>query len=280
MLAYRHAFHAGNHGDVLKHVVLVAVLRHLNLKDKGWRLVDTHAGAGAYSLTGASARKLAEHADGIGRLWQRTDLPPEVADYVGLVKGFNAKGRLSRYPGSPALALALKRPQDQLRLFDLHPTDFRALSSFARGQAGVEARPADGFEALKAQLPPPTRRGVVLIDPSYEGERDYARVVTALRDALTRFAQGTYIVWYPQVGKVQAAELPRRLKALGAADWLHARLTVARADARGFGRAGSGVFVVNPPHTLRAGLERALPWLHAALQQAEGGGVLLEGHSP
>jgi 23S rRNA (adenine2030-N6)-methyltransferase len=276
MLAYRHAFHAGNHGDVLKHVVLVSVLRHLNAKEKGWRYVDTHAGAGGYSLQGPYARKKAEAAYGIGPLWDRDDLPPAVADYVGLVRAANTGGALRQYPGSPSLALALRRPQDQLRLFELHPTDHRILASWAEGEPGVEVRMADGFDALKGQLPPPTRRALVLIDPSYEGERDYARVLTTLRDALTRFAQGTYLVWYPQVGKVAAVELPRRLKALGAASWLHARLTVGQADAQGFGMVGSGVFVINPPHTLHAQLKTTLPWLHAQLRQTDGGGVLLE----
>ena len=280
MLAYRHAFHAGNHGDVLKHVVLVAMLRHLNAKEKGWRYVDTHAGAGGYSLQGAYARKKAEAADGIARLWDRDDLPEAVADYLGLVRAANPGGALKQYPGSPWLALALRRPQDQLRLFELHPTDHRILASWAETEPGVEVRMADGFDALKGQLPPPTRRGLVLIDPSYEGERDYARVLATLRDALARFAQGSYLLWYPQVGKVAAAELPRRLKALGAASWLHARLTVGQADARGFGMVGSGVFVINPPHTLHATLKTVLPWLHAQLRQtdhkAEAGGVLLE----
>ena len=280
MLAYRHAFHAGNHGDVLKHIVLMQVLRHMNQKDKGWRYVDTHAGAGGYSLHSPYARKKGESELGIGRLWERQDLPPLVADYLGLIKQFNGggerKAQLNQYPGSPALAHAMCRPQDQLRLFEMHPTDYRVLASCLAEEPGVEVRMADGFEGLKSRLPPPTRRGVTLIDPSYELDRDYGRVVAALRDGLQRFADGVYIVWYPVVGKLPAVQLPKRLKALAARRWLHARLTVQKLDARGFGMAGSGVFVINPPHTLHTELDAVLPWLHDALRQYEGGGWLVE----
>jgi 23S rRNA (adenine2030-N6)-methyltransferase len=265
MLAYRHAFHAGNHADVLKHAVLVAVLRHMNLKEKGWRLVDTHAGAGGYSLESDYAQQRGEAEGGIRRLWSRDDLPPLLADYVGLVRGFNAGRALLQYPGSPALAHALMRPQDQLRLFELHPTDHKILASYLGEQPGVEVRMADGFAALPKQLPPPTRRGVVLIDPSYEIKADYARVLAALREALDRFADGTVVVWLPQLQLLEAAQLPQRLKA--SADlhakkgWLHAGLTVARAGERGFGMIGSSVFIANPPHTLHAALQPVLPWL-------------------
>lgn len=280
MLAYRHAFHAGNHGDVLKHLVLIQVLRHLNLKDKGWRAIDTHAGAGLYALGSAEARKKAEFADGIGRLWGRPAAPGALADYLDLVRQFNPDGAaLRRYPGSPALVQALMRPQDQLRLFERHPTDHRLLTRAMTGAPAVEIRAADGFTGLKSLLPPPTRRALVLIDPSYEGEQDYARVLQTLRDALGRFADGTYMVWYPQVGKLGAREMPRRLQALAPKGWLHARLTVARTDARGFGMAGSGVFVINPPHTLHAQLQAVLPGLAEALAQIDQPQWLLDQHA-
>jgi len=279
MLAYRHAFHAGNHGDVLKHLVLMLVLEHLNLKDKGWRCVDTHAGAGGYSLRSETARKKSEFAHGIGALWGRrgaADMPAAVARYLALVGEFNPGGTLREYPGSPAIVQALRRAQDQLSLYELHPSDFRALATMFQDVPGVQVRLADGFEGLKSQLPPPTRRGLVLIDPSYELERDYTRVLATVREALTRFAEGTYVVWYPQVGRVAARELPRRLQALAPKGWLHARLTLQQPDERGFGMAGSGVFVFNPPHTLHAELAACLPWLHAALRQFDGGGWLLD----
>jgi len=276
MLAYRHAFHAGNHADVLKHVVLTRVLRHLNTKDKGYRYVDTHAGAGGYSLEGRYARQKGEYEQGIGRLWTRDDLPEPVADYVARVREFNPGGRLEQYPGSPAFARMLLRPQDQMRLFERHPTDHRILAAYLDAAKGVEVFDGDGFEGLKGQLPPSTRRGVVLIDPSYEGNGDYPRVVAALREALARFAEGVYLVWYPQVTKLEAAQLPRRLEALAPKGWLHARLTVQQPDTQGFGLAGSGVFVINPPYTLHEQLRGVLPWLTDVLGQYDGASYRLE----
>jgi 23S rRNA (adenine2030-N6)-methyltransferase len=179
MLAYRHAFHAGNHADVLKHTVLTLVLRYMNSKDKPYRLVDTHAGAGGYSLEGRYAQKKGEFEQGIARLWSRDDLPEAVADYVQLVRSFNPEGALEQYPGSPAFAQMLLRAKDQLRLYELHPTDFKILSSYLGGVKGAEVYNVDGFEGLKSQLPPSTRRAVVLMDPSYEGHGDYPRVIAA-----------------------------------------------------------------------------------------------------
>ena len=280
MLAYRHAFHAGNHADVLKHTVLTAVLRHMNLKDKGWRYVDTHAGAGGYSLQGDYANKRAEYEAGIGRLHARTDLPEPLADYVGAVRDFNGGKALVQYPGSPAFAHALQRPQDQLRLTEMHPTEHKILASYLGEAAGSAVTLGDGYASLKAHLPPPTRRGVTLIDPPYELKTDYVRVLGALREALTLFADGTVIVWLPQLQLLEATQLPQRLKAsatsMGKKGWLHARLTVATADARGFGLLGSSVFVANPPHTLAAELRPALAWLAPVLAQFDGATSMVE----
>ena len=288
MLAYRHAFHAGNHADVLKHTVLALVLRYMNLKDKGWRYVDTHAGAGGYSLEGEYANKRGEFEQGIARLLDHNGLhqplpaglPAPLADLVALVRQFNDGKAIRQYPGSPAIAQALMRPQDQLRLSEMHPTDHKILASYLGDVPGVEVKMTDGFAALKGHLPPITRRGVVLIDPSYEIKTDYTRTLAALRESLERFPEGTVIVWLPQVALVEATQLPQRLKA--AADsgakkgWLNARLTVAQADARGFGMMGSSVFVANPPHTLFADLQPVLPFLAQALAQFDGAKSVLE----
>jgi 23S rRNA (adenine2030-N6)-methyltransferase len=276
MLAYRHAFHAGNHADVLKHIVFTMVLRHMNTKDKPYRVIDTHAGAGGYSLEGRYAQKKGEYEQGIARLWERDDLPEPVADYVNLVRQFNPQGRLVQYPGSPAFAQMLLRPHDQLRLFEMHPTDHRILASYLGPLKGAEVYDSDGFDGLKGQLPPSTRRAVVLMDPSYEGNKDYGRVVHALRDALARFAEGVYMVWYPQVTKLEAAQLPKRLQALAPKGWLHARLTVQQPDAQGFGLCGSGVFIINPPYTLHDQLLAVLPYLTDVLGQYEAASYLLE----
>ena len=276
MLAYRHAFHAGNHADVLKHLVLMRVLEHLNAKPKPYRFVDTHGGAGGYSLEGAYARKKGEYEQGIGRLWTRSDLPAPVADYVALVRRFNPDGVLTQYPGSPALAQMLLRGQDQLRAFELHPTEQKILRAALAEDRRATVYDSDGFVGLKSQLPPPSRRGAVLIDPSYEGNGDYGRVVATLREAVARFADGIYLVWYPQVRKVEAAELPRRLQALAPGAWLNVRLTVQQPDSQGFGLAGSGVFVLNPPHLLHDQLEKAMPCLVDVLGQYEGAHFLIE----
>ena len=281
MLAYRHAFHAGNHADVLKHTVLALVLRHMNLKDKGWRYVDTHAGAGGYSLQGEYARKRGEFEHGIGALYDKTDeLPEALALLVGLVRDFNAGKGLIQYPGSPAIAQALMRAQDQLRLFEMHPTDYKILDSYLGEAPGVEVKLGDGYAALKSTLPPTTRRGVVLIDPPYEIKTDYVRVLGALREALERFPECIVILWLPQLQLVESAQLPQRLKAAADASakkgWLHARLTVAQADARGFGMLGSSIFVANPPHTLHDELQPVLPFLAQTLAQFDGARSALE----
>ena len=276
MLAYRHAFHAGNHADVLKHTVLTLVLRYMNSKAKPYRVIDTHAGAGGYSLEGRFAKKKGEYEQGIARLWSRDDLPEPVADYVARVRQFNPDGQLEQYPGSPAFAQMLLRAQDQLRLFELHPTDHRILASYLGTVKGAEVYDTDGFEGLKGQVPPSTRRAVVLMDPSYEGHGDYSRVIASLREALSRFAEGVYVVWYPQVTKLEAAQLPKRLQSLAPKGWLHARLTVQQPDSQGFGLAGSGVFILNPPFTLHDQLLSVLPYLTDVLGQYDGANYLLE----
>ena len=276
MLAYRHAFHAGNHADVLKHIVFTRVLRYMNQKDKPYRLVDTHAGAGGYSLEGQYAQKKGEYVEGIGRLWDRDDVPELAADYVELVRRFNPDGRLGQYPGSPAFAQMLLRPGDQLRLFERHPTDHRILASFLGETKGVEVRDSDGFDGLKGQVPPSSRRAAVLMDPSYEGTADYGRVITSLRDAIGRFAEGVYMVWYPQVSKLEAAQLPRRLETLAPKGWLHVRLTVQLPDAQGFGLSGSGMFIMNPPYTLHDELVALMPYLVDVLGQYDDASYLIE----
>jgi 23S rRNA (adenine2030-N6)-methyltransferase len=276
MLAYRHAFHAGNHADVLKHITLCLVLRYMNQKDKSYRLIDTHAGAGGYSLEGQYAQKKGEYLQGVARLWDRGDLPPAVADYMALVRQFNPAGRLEQYPGSPAFAQMLLRAQDQLRLFELHPTDHRILEAFLGKVKGAEVKDTDGFDGLKGQVPPSSRRAVVLMDPSYEGHGDYSRVIASLREAITRFPEGVYMVWYPQVSKLEAAQLPRRLEGLAPKGWLHARLTVQVPDSQGFGLAGSGMFILNPPYTLHDELLAVLPYLTEVLGQYDGANYLLE----
>jgi 23S rRNA (adenine2030-N6)-methyltransferase len=280
MLAYRHAFHAGNHADVLKHTVFASVLRYMNRKDKPYRVIDTHAGAGGYSLDDPFARKTGEFTQGVARLWGRIDLPEPVADYLACVKAFNLSGNLAHYPGSPAFANMLLRPRDELCLFELHPTDFPLLCDAMGERPGIEVRRADGFATLPRRLPPPSRRAVVLMDPSYELISDYTKTTDAVRAGLENFAEGVFLVWYPQINnKPASAELPEALKKLAPKGWLHARLTVQEPFEDGYGMVGSGMFVINPPYTLHEELSQVLPYLTGALAQYAGASHLLE-HRP
>lgn len=280
MLSYRHGFHAGNHADVLKHTVLVFLLGYLSRKDKPWWYVDTHAGAAQYDLESDWARKNAEHQTGIARLWQRTDLPPALADYVAHVRRVNETGTLRFYPGSPQLALQCARTDDRLRLFELHGNESEALRQhFAATKARVQMKAEDGFAGLASMLPPPTRRGLVLIDPSYEERTDYTRVTSALKDGLKRFATGMYMVWYPQLQRREARDFPAALERMARAvdvDWLNATLSVRTLSADGFGMHGSGVFVLNPPYTLPGMLKSVLPYLRKVLGQDTGAATALE----
>jgi len=280
MLSYRHAFHAGNHADVLKHLVLVQLLRYLGRKDKPYWIVDTHAGAGCYALDKGHAAKNAEYANGVARLWSRDGLPSAVADYLDVVRAYNPDGRLLRYPGSPYVAMQLMREQDRLRLFELHGTDNKLLrENFSRDFPGdahrVAIGQADGFIEIKAVLPPPPRRGLVLMDPAFEDKRDYLRAVMAVKEGLARFATGTFAVWYPQLDRGDARQLPEKLRKL-ADDWLDVRLTVAKPAESGFGMFGSGMFIVNPPFTLAQTLRETMPFLSEALALDEAAGHLVE----
>lgn len=280
MLSYRHGFHAGNHADVLKHTLLVFLLGYLSRKDKLWWFVDPQAGAAHYDLESEWARKHAEHETGIARLWTRTDLPPALAEYVAQVRRVNKTDALRFYPGSPQLALQCARADDRLRLFELHPTESEVLRQhFASAKARVQVKAEDGFTGLASVLPPPPRRGLVLIDPSYEERTDYTRVVAALKDAVKRFATGSYMVWYPQIQRREARELPASLERLARAanvDWLNATLSVRSPSADGFGMHGSGVFVLNPPYTLPAMLKAVLPYLKKILGQDSGATTALD----
>jgi len=291
MLSYRHAFHAGNHADVLKHMVTIQLMRYLGQKDTPYMVVDTHAGGGVYALDGNYASKNAEYETGIGPLWDRTDLPEAVADYVQVVKDLNPSGKMRYYPGSPYCANQVMREQDRLRLFELHTTEskiladnFRKLDAHAAEQGKrptsrgkrVMIERGDGFLALKALLPPPSRRALVLIDPPYEDKRDYQKVKEALQDALVRFPTGTYAVWYPVLQRIESKQFSDRLKRLGAKSWINVTLSISSPSPDGFGLHTSGMFVLNPPWTLLATLKEVMPYLVKVLGRDSGAGFLLE----
>jgi len=294
MFSYRHGFHAGSHADVLKHMVLIAVVKHLTAKPTAVTVVDTHAGAGLYRLDSDFADTSGEAQDGILKLRASplaAEPPPLVADYLELVASFNpsGKGKTRIYPGSPFVTQALLRqePRDKLWLFEIHPTDSKSLAGHVEqleDQRQVAIKREDGFEGLRALLPPPSRRGLVLIDPSYEIKTDYGRVASTIQESLRKFSTGTYMVWYPVIPRPEAHELPRRLKTLAnqaGKPWLNATLNIGQSPARAKthtpgepaprpGLTASGVFLVNPPHTLKAALLEALPAVLEVLGRGRG----------
>lgn len=291
MLSYRHAFHAGNHADVLKHMVVIQLMHYLGQKDPAYMVIDTHAGAGVYALDGDYASKNAEYETGIAPLWNLRDMPEAVRQYVDLVRSLNPSGKLRYYPGSPYCAEKIMREQDRLRLFELHPSEVKILEeNFRKLEAHAQAqgqRPSargkrvlvyrsDGFAGLKALLPPPSRRGLVLIDPPYEDKRDYGRVVDVLKDALVRFPTGVYAVWYPVLQRNESRQLAERLKRLGAKSWLNVTLAIHGPAPDGFGLHNSGMFILNPPWTLEPMLREVMPWLVQTLGTDDSAEFVLE----
>jgi 23S rRNA (adenine2030-N6)-methyltransferase len=265
MLSYRHAFHAGNHADILKHLVLTLCLQHMNSKDKPYLVLDTHAGAGMYAIDSEQAKKTGEYIDGISRIWNRIDLPAPMKPYMDALQAANGGLKLRRYPGSPWLAAHFARNGDSLRLCELHSTDFALLRrEFKDGGRRIKVEQQDGFEVMKAALPPPSRRGLVLIDPSYEIKSDYPRVLAALKDGIKRFATGTYLIWLPFLPSIEARALPEKLRKLPG-DWLQISLHVRGPSTKGYGMSGSAMFVFNPPWPLKQALHDSLPWLTEVL---------------
>ncbi|MPY71144.1 MAG: 23S rRNA (adenine(2030)-N(6))-methyltransferase RlmJ [Alphaproteobacteria bacterium] len=265
MLSYRHAFHAGHAADVLKHAVYVFILRYMQQKDGGMLLLDTHAGAGEYDLAAPEAQKTGEFHDGVERLLAASAEPPAlIADYLALLRGQADYTALRRYPGSPALAAALMRPQDRAVLCELHPTDHAHLARWARGRRRVSVRREDGLSALPTLLPPPERRALTVIDPSYEVKSDYGAVVDAVEAAWRRFPAGVFLLWYPVVDRARIDGMEVSFRAGPVRKLFRLELGIA-PDAPGRGMTASGLFVVNPPFTLPDAAAAALPWLTEAL---------------
>ena len=265
MLSYRHSFHAGNHADVLKHIVLMLIIESLQQKEKGFYYLDTHAGAGLYRLFSQEAEKTAEYAEGIGRLWQRDDLPTEVDRYVKLIRKLNYGGKeLRYYAGSPLLAANLLRPQDRALMMALHPSDFPLLRNNFKAFENVTVKIGDGFQQVKATLPPKERRGLVLIDPPYELKEDYDLVVKAIEEGYKRFATGVYAIWYPVVLRQQTKRMIKGLEATGIRKILQIELAV-RPDSDQRGMTASGMIVINPPWTLEKQMKSILPYLSTVL---------------
>ncbi|MDF2180784.1 23S rRNA (adenine(2030)-N(6))-methyltransferase RlmJ [Neptuniibacter sp. CAU 1671] len=265
MLSYRHAYHAGNFADVLKHIVEVEILYYLTQKDKAFHYIDTHAGGGLYTLKSSENRR-AEYLDGVARL-SLTQFP-QLADYFAAIDAFNAE-ESTLYPGSPAFAQYFLRPQDRSWLFELHSNEVNILRQFAAGDARVVVQQADGFKGALAQVPPVSRRGLVLIDPPYELKEDYDRVVKTLQQLHRRFATGVYAIWYPVVERSRIDQIEKALLESGIGQIQLFELSV-KADTEGRGMTGSGMIVVNPPWKLFEFMSELLPELTRVLAQGEG----------
>ena len=289
MFSYRHAFHAGSHADILKHLTLLHLVEYLQEKPGALTIVDTHAGAGIYNLEDGFAKVSNEAEGGIFRLQKyiesstKSDAPlaESIKKYLECIKAENADANLSVYPGSPFILARLLRPQDRLKLFELHPKEIDILRHNIQQlpeAKQIDVYAEDSFARLKGLLPPPSRRGLVLIDPSYEDKQDYRYLETALEEALQRFATGCYAVWYPIISRRESSALPDRMKKIAAADhrsWLHTELRVENAPGERRLQA-SGMFVINPPWTLEKHLSEALPILVKALGLNDGAKFLLK----
>jgi 23S rRNA (adenine2030-N6)-methyltransferase len=266
MLSYQHGYHAGNHADVLKHTVLAALLARLVVKDTPLRYIETHAGAGEYELSSAAARRQREHEGGVAKVWSAADAPAAVARWADVVREHNGGERLRRYPGSPAFARRLLRPDDRLFLFELHPAEHRALRRSCDADRRVKVLREDGLAGCIGLVPPPDKRTLLLIDPSYERAEESDLVLDAVRKAHARFATGVVAIWYPVLERRSVERFERALRANRSQAVAAYELCVTR-PTRGRGLAGSAMFVVNPPWQLDEELRDALPWLaeHLAL---------------
>ncbi len=259
---YRHAYHAGNHADVLKHAVLVRVLVCLKKKDKPFRVIDAHGGVGVYNLDGIEAGKTSEWQDGIGKMAEpfATDIEALLAPYRETIAGLNPGGGLARYPGSPWIAARLMRDTDRMVANELHPEDRVLLETCFRHDPRVRVTGVDAEICIKANSPPPERRGLVLIDPPYEQTDEADRAVRMLAEGIRRFATGCFILWYPLKADGLAEKLCEGVKALAVSGTLHCEMRVKEPFREG-GLAGSGLLIVNPPWRLDSELALLVPAL-------------------
>lgn len=268
MLSYRHSYHAGNHADVFKHIIMLLIIEKLKEKDKPFVFIDTHSGAGLYDLTSEQAMKRSEYETGIGRLLQTKEQFPELCDYFELISLLNPGHRLIRYPGSPRIAAHLLHKRDRLILMEFHNSEIEHLRKNMRGDNRICIHHRDGFEGLVAVLPPEPARGLVLIDPAYEVKEDYKRVVSCMQEAYRRWSTGIYTIWYP-ILSTHRDKSSSMLQQLGQCDFknlLIAELSVGE-QRQDFGMHGSGMAIINAPWQLDQQLESILRKLYKVLAQ-------------
>ncbi|MBY8121205.1 23S rRNA (adenine(2030)-N(6))-methyltransferase RlmJ [Vibrio fluvialis] len=269
MLSYRHSFHAGNHADVVKHIVQSLILSALQQKDKPFVYHDTHSGVGRYDLTHEWSEKTGEYKQGIALLWQQTEVPEDIHSYLDAIKALNDDGELRYYPGSPRVARAHLRSHDRMVLTELHPSDYPLLEQEFHRDRQVAIFKEDGFARLKGSLPPKERRGLVLIDPPYELAKEYRDVVQAIAQSYKRWATGIYAIWYPVVNRCDIDDMIEGLQGLGIRKILQIELGVS-PDTNERGMTASGMIVINPPWKLESQMQSILPFLKEAIAPATG----------
>jgi len=265
LLSYRHAFHAGNFADVIKHIVIIEILTHLTKKDAPFDYIDTHAGAGLYYLGSKPAAKLGEYTGGVAKL--NAEAWPELGRYFSILNKYNPSGVLHRYPGSPLIALDLLRTRDRAWLFELHPADFELLEKNTTRDKRVRVMCEDGFKGLLPLLPPVSRRGLILIDPPYEINTDYHRVFETVSQACQKFSGGTYAIWYPVVERKRITQLENKFKNSGIKNIQRFELGLTK-DTRGKGMTAAGMIVINPPWLLMKRMSQLLPRLVETLGES------------
>lgn len=269
MLSYRHSYHAGNFADVIKHVVIVEILAYLCKKDKAFEYIDTHTGAGLFSLESDHAKKLDEYTNGIGKL--SAEDWPELARYFEIINSFNEDfSTLAFYPGSPMFARDFLRAQDKAWLYELHPEDYKLLDKNIGNNRQIHVKKEDGFKGLLSLLPPLSRRGLVLIDPSYEVKSDYQQVVNTVVLAHKKFPTGTYAIWYPVVDRSRIIALENNFKTSGINNIQRFELAL-EPDSHASGMTAAGMIVINPPWTLMQKMSQVLPKLMSLLTDDEVG---------
>ncbi len=271
---YRHAFHVGNHADVLKHAALLFCLDALKRKPTPFAVLDTHAGRGLYDLASEEAERSPEWRDGVGRLWDWPEPPSLVKRYLDAIRSFNADGALRTYPGSPALITTALRPDDALAACELHPEEYAALRRSLPRVANVQIHARDGYEALGALLPPTQKRGLVVIDPPYEQPDELATSAQAITRALKRFGHGSYLWWRPMKSESALNAADAEIHAHGARGTLRADLWTSAVTPEGK-LVGSSIFLINPPYGIEEALREALPFLADALTKGKSGWRLI-----
>ncbi|WP_394147975.1 23S rRNA (adenine(2030)-N(6))-methyltransferase RlmJ [Shewanella atlantica] len=270
MLSYRHGYHAGNYADVLKHSILLQVLKSLHKKDKPMVYIDTHAGAGGYALTDEFSQKTGEYLEGVAKLWGKQDLPGSLQQYVDDVRHFNqGEAELTFYPGSPAFVDMNMREKDRMVLHELHGSDHQLLDEQLGNDKHIRIVKGDGLKGLISAVPPLERRGVILVDPSYEIKSDYQDVAKAIIKAHKRFSTGVYMLWYPVVNRAQTEGMLKLLADSGIKRQLRIEQAI-RPDSDEFGMTAAGLWIINPPWQLDETAKEMLDYLSPLLNQGGG----------